>query len=245
MELSGKIALITGGARMGADIALALAKRGTKIALLYRASRKAAEETIKSIEKAKGTAIAIRGDVISEQDCRRAAADVARKFGGLDILVNMASSYERRGLKQLTAEDWERAMGVDARGSYLMSLAAAPFMKKRGAGRIINFSDWVAASGRPRYDSYLSYYTAKSAVLGLTQALALELAPAILVNAIAPGPILPPPGMSLMERRKVINSTPLARWGGPAEIAKAVLFLVDSDFVTGECIRVDGGRHLR
>jgi len=113
-------------------------------------------------------------------------------------------------------------------------------------GRIINFADWVAQSGRPRYLGYLPYYVAKAGVIALTEALALELASdQILVNAIAPGPIVAPPGTSDEESAEVVKATPLGRWGGEDEIAKAVLFLVHSDFVTGETIRVDGGRHVR
>ena len=119
-------------------------------------------------------------------------------------------------------------------------------MKKHGGGRIINFADWVAASARPRYPGYIPYYVAKSGVKALTEALALELAAdQILVNAIAPGPILAPPDMSQEESDAVVKSTPLGRWGGEEEIAKAVMFLVNSDFVTGETIRVDGGRHVK
>jgi NAD(P)-dependent dehydrogenase (short-subunit alcohol dehydrogenase family) len=117
-------------------------------------------------------------------------------------------------------------------------------MKQTDGARIINFADWLPSSGRPRYRGFVPYYASKAAVVALTESLALELAPEILVNAIAPGPILEPPGLTPEERMEVIDATPLRRWGGAAEIAKAVLFLVDSDFVTGECIRVDGGRHL-
>ena len=118
-------------------------------------------------------------------------------------------------------------------------------MKKSG-GRIINFADWLVASSRPRYEGYLPYYVAKAGVKALTEALATELArDQILVNAIAPGPILAPPDMSAEESHSATKSTPLGRWGGEAEIAKAVMFLVATDFVTGETIRVDGGRHLK
>jgi NAD(P)-dependent dehydrogenase (short-subunit alcohol dehydrogenase family) len=118
-------------------------------------------------------------------------------------------------------------------------------MRERG-GRIINFSDWLSKSGRPRYVGFLPYYVAKTGVIALTEALALELAPHnILVNAIAPGPVLAPPGTPDEELAAVERSTPLGRWGGEQEIAKAVLALLDSDFITGETIRVDGGRHLR
>jgi NAD(P)-dependent dehydrogenase (short-subunit alcohol dehydrogenase family) len=119
-------------------------------------------------------------------------------------------------------------------------------MKNVGGGRIINFTDWVVASGRPRYPGFVAYYVAKAGVKALTEALALErAADQILINAIAPGPILAPPGTSDEELEAVVNATPLGRWGGPEEIVKAVLALVTSDFITGETIRVDGGRHLR
>jgi NAD(P)-dependent dehydrogenase (short-subunit alcohol dehydrogenase family) len=119
-------------------------------------------------------------------------------------------------------------------------------MRRAGTGRIVNFADWISASGRPRYVAYLPYYVAKRGVIGLTEALALELAPdQILVNAIAPGPILAPDGTSPEEAAAVESATPLGRWGGPQEIAKAVAFLIDSDFVTGETIRIDGGRHVK
>jgi NAD(P)-dependent dehydrogenase (short-subunit alcohol dehydrogenase family) len=136
-------------------------------------------------------------------------------------------------------------MGVD-RAAWLCSQAAIPHMRRAGTGRIINFSDWVARSGRPRYKGYLPYYVAKAGIIGLTEALALELASdQILVNAIAPGPIVAPAGLSQDDMAAVEEATPLGRWGGEIEIAKAALVLVESDFITGETIRVDGGRHLR
>jgi NAD(P)-dependent dehydrogenase (short-subunit alcohol dehydrogenase family) len=119
-------------------------------------------------------------------------------------------------------------------------------MRSRGGGRIINFSDWTVPSGRPRYRGFVPYYVAKAGVKALTEVLALELAPDnILVNAIAPGPILAPPTTSAEESRDVEQATPLGRWGGEIEIAKAIVALIDSDFITGETIRVDGGRHLK
>ncbi len=119
-------------------------------------------------------------------------------------------------------------------------------MRAAGGGRIINFSDWLAVSDRPRYKGYLPYYVAKKAVMGLTEALALEVAEdLILVNAIAPGPILAPPDTADEEFEAVEKATPLGRWGGGEEIAKAVVALIETDFITGETIRVDGGRHVR
>jgi NAD(P)-dependent dehydrogenase (short-subunit alcohol dehydrogenase family) len=137
-------------------------------------------------------------------------------------------------------------MDVDLRAAFLCAHAAAPQMRAHGGGRIINFSDWVARSGRPRYLGYVPYYVAKAGAVALTEALAIELAADnILVNAIAPGPILAPPGTTDDESRTVEQATPLGRWGGEIEIAKTVLGLLDSDFITGETIRVDGGRHLK
>jgi NAD(P)-dependent dehydrogenase (short-subunit alcohol dehydrogenase family) len=158
----------------------------------------------------------------------------------------MASLYTSKPFAELTAADWDRQLAVDLRATFLFAHAAAPAMKTAGGGRIINFTDWVAASARPRYAGYTPYYVAKAGVKALTETLALELAAdQILVNAIAPGPILAPPEMSREESDAVVKSTPLGRWGGEEEIAKAVMFLVNSDFVTGETIRVDGGRHIK
>jgi NAD(P)-dependent dehydrogenase (short-subunit alcohol dehydrogenase family) len=158
----------------------------------------------------------------------------------------MASVYRPRPFDELDVDDWENQMAVDLRAAWLCARAAVPHMRRVRGGRIVNISDWVARSGRPRYTGYLTYYVAKAAVIALTEALALELAPdQILVNAIAPGPIVAPENISDEEFDQVERATPLGRWGGEIEIAKAVLALVDSDFITGETIRVDGGRHLK
>lgn len=248
MELNGKVALLTGGARVGRAVALALAARGARVALVYRSSRKAAEETRKAIAGAGGEAAVIKADVSRPRDAQRLVTAVAARWKRLDILINMASTYEKApagGLRSAAEGDrlLERALAVDFKAAHRLSALAAPWLGREN-GRIVNVSDWVAASGRPRYKGYAAYYTAKAAVKALTEALALEMAPRILVNAVAPGPILPPPGLSARAHRDVVANTPLGRWGGPAEIAKAVLFLIESDFVTGETLRVDGGRHL-
>jgi NAD(P)-dependent dehydrogenase (short-subunit alcohol dehydrogenase family) len=167
-------------------------------------------------------------------------------LGRLDVLVNMASVYKAVPFDELTVDIWNSQMDVDLRTSWLCARAAAPHMRRLRGGRIINISDWLARSGRPRYEGYLPYYVAKAGVAALTEALALELAAdQILVNAIAPGPIVAPEDTSNETFAAVERATPLGRWGGEIEIAKMVLALVDSDFVTGETIRVDGGRHLK
>jgi NAD(P)-dependent dehydrogenase (short-subunit alcohol dehydrogenase family) len=246
MTLNGKVALITGGKRIGAVVAAAIAKAGADVALVYNRSREEADETAAAVRAVGRRAFIVQADVSNEAACTNAVSATISELGRLDILINMASLYASKPFADLTAADWDRQQAVDLRASFVFAHAAAPAMKKAGGGRIISFTDWVAASARPRYPGYLPYYVAKAGVKALTEALALELAgDQILVNAIAPGPILAPPEMSQEESDAVVKSTPLGRWGGEDEIAKAVMFLVESNFVTGETIRVDGGRHVK
>ena len=246
MDPSDKVALITGGKRIGTVVAIALAKAGADVALVYNRSREEADETAAAVKALGRRAFVFQADVTNERACTEAVAATWRELGRIDILINMASLYGSKPFDDLSAADWDRQIAVDLRAAFVLSHAVAPAMRQQGGGRIINFTDWVAASARPRYAGYLPYYVAKAGVKALSEALALELAAdQILVNAIAPGPILAPPEMSADERDKVVKSTPLGRWGGEEEIAKAVLFLVNSDFVTGETIRVDGGRHVK
>jgi NAD(P)-dependent dehydrogenase (short-subunit alcohol dehydrogenase family) len=246
MELSGKVALITGGKRIGAVVATEMARRGADVALVYRTSRGITEETAAAIRALDRRALILHGDLQDPDACERVVDETVDALGRLDVLVNMASLYRSTALDELTVEDWDEQMAIDVRAAWLCTRAAVPHMRRLRGGRIINFADWVARSGRPRYPGFLAYYVAKSAVVGLTEALALELASdQILVNAIAPGPIVAPEGTTDEEFAAVERATPLGRWGGEIEIAKTVLALVDSDFITGETIRVDGGRHVK
>jgi NAD(P)-dependent dehydrogenase (short-subunit alcohol dehydrogenase family) len=246
MNLTGRVALVTGARRIGGVVALALARRGADVAIVYHMSVDEAERVATEVRAEGRRALTVQADLSSADDCLRIVAETVTHFGRLDVLVNMASVYESRPFDELTVEEWDRQLAVDLRSAFLCSKAAVPAMRQQGGGRIVNTSDWVAASGRPRYQGYLGYYVAKAGVIALSEALALELAAdQILVNAVAPGPILPPPGTSDAVHDAVIRATPLGRWGGEEEVAKAVLFLVESDFVTGETIRVDGGRHVK
>jgi NAD(P)-dependent dehydrogenase (short-subunit alcohol dehydrogenase family) len=245
MLLSNRVVLITGAKRVGASVATAVAGRGADVALSYNRSSAEADETAAAVRTLGRRALTVRADLGDPAACDAMVAAVGKEFGRLDVLINMASVYHAVPFDELDLAAWEKQLGVDLRAAFLCSRAAVPLMRKNGGGRIVNFSDWVAASGRPRYKGYVAYYVAKAGVKALTEALALELAgDQILVNAIAPGPILAPPGTTAEESAAVEKSTPLGRWGGPDEIVKAVLALLDSDFVTGETVRVDGGRHL-
>jgi len=246
MDLRHRVALVTGGKRIGRSVALALARGGADVSCVYRSSAGEAEDTAAQIRATGRRAVTIAADLQRPEDCARSVESTVEALGRLDILVNMASIYLAIPNDDLSVEDWDRQMHVDLRAAWLCARAAVPHMRRLGGGRIINFSDWVSRSGRPRYEGYLPYYVAKAGVVALTEALALELAgDQLLVNAVAPGPIVAPEGTSEEQSRAVERATPLGRWGGAEEIAKAVLALVDSDFVTGETIRVDGGRHLR
>ena len=246
MKPLDRTVLITGGKRIGAAIAVDLAQRGMNVALSYNRSRSEAEDAAASVRAAGREAVLIRADVSQAHECERLVNEAARSLGRLDVLVNMASVYRLVPLDDTDESVWDSTVDVDLKAAFLCARAAITHLRAAGGGRIINFTDWVAAGGRPRYKGYLPYYVAKRAVIGLTEALALELAAdQILVNAIAPGPILAPPGTSAEELKAVEASTPVGRWGGEQEIVKAVAFLIESDFVTGETIRVDGGRHVR
>jgi NAD(P)-dependent dehydrogenase (short-subunit alcohol dehydrogenase family) len=244
MDPSGKVALVTGGARIGRAVAEALAGRGCDVALTWRGSRKSALETAGVVESLGARALTLRADLSRPRAAREVVRAVRRGLGRLDILVSMASLYERAPLERLDERAWGANHDANLRSTYLLALEAAPLMRAGGGGRVVAFADWLPASGRPRYRGYLPYYVSKAGVIGLVESLALELAPAILVNAVAPGPILKPKGFSAAADRQVRRVTPLGRWGGAAEIARAVLFLIETEFVTGETLRVDGGRHL-
>ena len=246
MDLADRVALITGGKRIGAVVATELARRGADVALVYRASRTEAEETANAVRTLGRRSAVLRADLAAPDAAEHVVNETVGQLGRLDVLVNMASVYRMRPFDELTVADWDAQMAVDLRAAWLCARAAVPHMRRVRGGRIVNVSDWTARSGRPRYPGYVSYYVAKAAVVALTEALALELASdQILVNAVAPGPIVAPEGTSDEEFAQVERATPLGRWGGEIEIAKAILALVDSDFITGETIRVDGGRHLK
>ena len=246
MQIAGAAALITGGKRIGAAVARRLAAAGMDVALSFNRSRAEAEAVAADVIAAGRRAHIASADLGNPAACRDLVDGAAAAFGRLDVLINMASVYTAVPLDETDEKVWHAAMDVDLRAAFLCAKAAVPHMRRAGAGRIINFSDWVAASGRPRYAGYLPYYVAKAGAIALTEALALELAPDnILVNAIAPGPIVAPPGTTEEEMRAVEAATPLGRWGGPEAIVRAVMFLLETDFVTGETIRVDGGRHVK
>ena len=231
---------------MGAALGSALGAHGARVAFSYATSAGAAADAVAATTSAGGESLALPVDLRDPDACTRLVDAVVAWRGRLDILIALASTYERVPIDAVTPETWRDHLAVDLDATFHCARAAARHMRAQGdGGHLIFCSDWVAASSRPRYTGYVPYYVAKAGVVALTEALALELAPdQIQVNAIAPGPILPAAGTSAEAQAAVMAATPLARWGGPEAIAHTVMGLLDQDWVTGQTVRVDGGRHL-
>ncbi|HOW27810.1 MAG TPA: SDR family oxidoreductase [Elusimicrobiota bacterium] len=239
-----RVALITGASRIGQTVARHLSRRGFRIALTWHQHRPRALAGRQRPAKNAAETRFFQVDLSDEKAPTRLVESVIKQFGRLDVLIHMASPYKPVPFRRISPAVWSEYMDSIARAGYLMSRAAAGRMIRAREGRIVFISDWTAASGRPRYKDFVPYYVAKKSLIALTEALALELAPHVLINAIAPGPILRPSSMTTSENARVLKNTPMGVWGGAEEIAKAVDFFIDTNFVTGECLRVDGGRHL-
>src|SRR6185437_4660408 len=214
------IALVTGGARMGVPVAQRLIQLGYKILFTYRHSKDTAAESVKAITAAGGSSDSLACDLSDASSINALSRTITQRYGRLDVVVNLASGYESSEGKDPLAS-WDDQMNANARGGYLLLQNLAPLLKRSPRGRAVLISDWTSASGRPRYRDYSAYYVSKAAVKAVVESIALELSLDVLVNAIAPGPMLPPAGMSAKERHAVEQSTPLRRWGGAEEIAKA------------------------
>lgn len=243
MDLSGRVSLVTGAARrVGRAIALGLARRGSRLAIHYRKSRDEAAEVTERIRQDGGEAHPFQADLRQGESCTRLVDDVVSHFGGIDVLVNSASTFERTPLGEVTDGAWDDLLSVNLKASFFCSQAAGLRMKGRGGGKIINVADVAAL--RPWID-YVPYSVAKAGVVALTRALSRALAPEVQVNAVAPGTILPREGTPAEEVERWGQETLLGRIGTPQEMVGAVLFLLEGgDFITGEVILLDGGRHL-
>lgn len=238
MEIRGRTALVTGGARrVGRALSLALADAGADVVVNYNASESAARQTVADIEARGGRAVSIHGDVSNPDDVARLIAAAEQAFGRLDILVNNASLFERTPFADITESDWDRVLAVNLKGPFMMAQRAAPLLRRDG-GAIINIVDLSALQPWP---SFAHHAVSKAGLLHLTRVLARALAPEIRVNAISPGTVLPPEGTEGEEgsERRLVS-----REGHTDDVVAALMYLIRSDFVTGENLVVDGGRML-
>jgi len=242
MDLHGKVALVTGGAvRVGKAISLALAGAGADIVMNYNTSSSDAQETAAGIGALGRRALTYQADV-SQRDGVQAMVDAAiERFGRLDVLVNSASVWRRTPWEELTEEEWDTKLDVDLKGAFLCAKAAWPHLIAHGDGAIVNIVDLSALKPFP---NFLAHSAAKAGLLNFTYGLAQELAPAVRVNAVAPGPVLPPPDYSEKQVAAVANRTLLKRWGSAEDVADAVVFLVRAPYITGIVLPVDGGERL-
>lgn len=237
--LAGQVALITGAAkRIGRSIAEKLAAEGADIAVNYATSRTEAEALAAALRASGRRAVACQADVSRKADVDRLFAAVEKEFGRLDILVNNAGVFFPAKFDELTEEQWDRIHNVNLKAQFLCAQAAARLMKRAGRGRIVNIS---SLGGLLPWPDYTHYCTSKAGVIMLTRCLARALAPEITVNSVAPGTIQfpgEPPDTDYIRR------TPLQKTGRGEDIADAVFYLVQAEFVTGQLIVVDGGRSL-
>jgi 3-oxoacyl-[acyl-carrier protein] reductase len=246
MNLQGKIALITGGGTgIGREIALSFAREGAGVAVNYSRSEKEATTTAQEIRDLGVPALAIKADVSQDLQVREMVDKVMKEHGKLDILVNSAGTtafVEPEDLEGLTEEIWDRILAINLKGTFFCCRAAAPAMKNGDGGNIINISSIAGTTG---VGSCMAYSASKAAVICLTKSLARTLAPEIQVNTIAPGFVDTRWTADWPEFRKMHEeATPMKRIAQPEDIAEAALFLVHSDFVTGQVIIVDGGKSM-
>ncbi len=245
-SLSGKVALVTGGAiRVGRVICMALAGRGAHIAFTHLpgepAGEAVAEIGVSAQTSEASSVLALPMDVREPGGPQRVVEQVIARFGRLDILVNNASVWLRAPFLEVTRDAWQTALDINLTGPFLMSQAAAPQMLKQRAGLIVNITDLSAYQTWP---GYAHHAATKAGLVALTRVMAMELAPHVRVNAIAPGTVLLPEGAGEAKAQWAVQNSLLKRVGRPEDVARTVLFLVDSDFATGAVYFVDGGRAL-
>lgn len=241
MNLQGATVVVTGGAiRVGRHVAGRLAERGANIVVNYRTSAREAEAAVAEFQGRGVGSLAVQADVSTHAGVQAILDAAVEHFGSVEVLINNASIYDPTPFDGLDEADFDRNIAVNLKGPYLGCWLFGRHMQAQGRGKIVNVADWAVE--RP-YVNYAPYFVAKGGVVALTRVMAKELAPAVQVNAVAPGPILMPADFDEETIRAVERATPLGRIGHPEDIAQTILYVVEgTDFVTGAVIPVDGGR---
>jgi NAD(P)-dependent dehydrogenase (short-subunit alcohol dehydrogenase family) len=239
MQLKDKIAVVTGAAhRVGKFIALELAGAGAHVVVHYHQSEAAAHVTVEELKQAGVRAVAVGGDLSFPESIDHLFQSAEAEFGGVDVLVNSSAIMEGGDVLTLTPEDWQRTLALNLTAPFFCAQRAARSMLARGGGSIVNIADLSALEPWAKYPAHS---VSKAGLVMLTQVLAKALAPRIRVNAVAPGPVVKPPDWDEARWHSVGGHTLLKRTGSGYDVARAVRFLVEQDYITGETLVVDGG----
>jgi pteridine reductase len=242
MDLRGKVALVTGGGiRVGRALAVALGKRGAAVAVHYNASADGARAAAGEIAAAGGRAEIFAADLTDPEAPAALVAAVVARLGGLDVLVNSAAVMRRTPFGDTTVDQWDDIFALNLRAPFFLTQAAAPHLRS-AKGAVVNIADLAAFETWP---GYVPHGLSKAGIVQMTRALARVLAPDVRLNAIAPGTVLLPDDWDARDAEHLNATTPLRRAGAPEDVVGAMLYLLDADYVTGETIVVDGGRHVR
>jgi len=242
MDLRGKTALVTGAAkRVGREITLGLAGKGVHVLLHYGTSRADAEKTAEDVKSLGVSCELFQANLEKTSQILSMIQNIFKKFPSVDILVNSASIFYKTPLEKADESDWEKLLSTNLKAPFTLSRTIGNRMAAGTCGKIINIADW---SGFRPYKDYAPYCASKAGLITLTKSLARELAPKVQANAVAPGPVLLPADFPENEKEELLKKIPLGRLGTPRDVANAVLFLVENDFINGTVLVVDGGRSL-
>jgi pteridine reductase len=242
MATDRPVALVTGGAvRVGRAISSALAEDGYRLIVHYNSSSGPADEVVDEVRSAGGEAVAIGADLADADAVRRLAKEAAAAFGGIDVLVNNASVFPAERLEETDEALWDHTIAVNLRAPFFLIRHLAATLRER-RGVVINMAD---LAGIQTWAAYAAHGISKAGVIHLTRVAARSRAPEVRVNGIAPGTVRPPESMSDDEIRRLAERAPLKKNGSPEDVVRALRYLLQADFVTGETLVVDGGRLLR
>ena len=242
MDTRGRIALVTGGAhRVGRALAVALADAGVRLAINYNSAATEADALVRDLTARGIECRAYQSNLAHAGAPEALIAEVARDFGGLDILVNSAAVMQHTPLGEVSVDVWDTMFALNLRAPFFLSQAARPWLSA-AHGCIVNMADLAAFETWP---GYIPHGISKAGIVQMTRALAHALAPDVRVNAIAPGAVLLPDAWDEAARSHFAATTPLRRIGSPADVVEALLYLIRADYVTGDTLLVDGGRHVR
>lgn len=242
MNLKGKTALVTGGAvRVGKAITLGLARAGANVVINYSRDSAQAEQTATEAESYGVSAMIVRADISDWEKVKSMFASIHAAGRRIDVLVNNASLWKQTPFPTDSIEDWHTVTGILINGAFYVSNLAARDMLEKKDGAIVNIVDISITEAWPKFAAHV---VGKSALMAMTRQFALDLAPYVRVNAVCPGPVLPPPDYGPEKVAKTAAKTLLGRWGTPEDISKAVNFMIESDYINAESVTVDGGQRF-